>query len=269
MRTASVTIIGAGIGGLTAAIALDRAGMDVEVYEQAPAIEPVGAGLALWPNAIRVLDRLGIGAAIRARAVRFDGGLRAADGRVRQDQPAELLHDRYGAPMVGMPRSYLQDALLNIFGADRVHLGKVTVGYRQDGSGVGVRFADGSAMLRTRWVPTAARAPARRSRTAQRSPTRSLLPTTRRRDCSPTSGHAGDGSRGSPGPSRSWVDWAVCGNRGCVPRGTACSARCPTGSWLDSSMPSSTAEPRCHATCSSTAIVETRETYEPTGRACA
>lgn len=268
MRAASVTIIGAGIGGLTAAIALDRAGMDVEVYEQAPAIEPVGAGLALWPNAIRVLDRLGIGAAIRARAVRFDAVCAPPTAGCCRTSRRSCCTTGTARRWVGMPRSYLQDALLNIFGADRVHLGKVTVGYRQDGSGVGVRFADGSAMLRTRWVPTAARAPARRSRTAQRSPTRSLLPT-RRRDCSPTSGHAGDGSRGSPGPSRSWVDWAVCGNRGCVPRGTACSARCPTGSWLDSSMPSSTAEPRCHATCSSTAIVETRETYEPTGRACA
>ena len=51
-----IAVIGGGIGGLTAAIALARQGMTVEVYEQAPALEEVGAGVGLWPNAMAALD---------------------------------------------------------------------------------------------------------------------------------------------------------------------------------------------------------------------
>ena len=140
----SVAIAGGGIGGLTAAIALRRAGLSVDVYEQAPKIERVGAGLALWPNAIHVLDHLGIGAALRQRAVRFDAALNAADGTVLIRQPASLLHDRYDAPTVAVPRWYLQESLLDHLGSDHVHLGKVCDGYRQDSHGVDLRFTDGT-----------------------------------------------------------------------------------------------------------------------------
>lgn len=55
-----VIVIGGGIGGLCAAIALRQIGMDVKVYEQIAAFEPVGAGLAVWANAIRAPRKLGI-----------------------------------------------------------------------------------------------------------------------------------------------------------------------------------------------------------------
>lgn len=53
-------IVGGGIGGLAAAIGLRRAGCDVAVYERAPELDEVGAGLTLWANAIRALDKLGL-----------------------------------------------------------------------------------------------------------------------------------------------------------------------------------------------------------------
>ena len=53
-----VTVIGAGIGGLAAAIALRRAGCDVTVHEAADEIRPLGAGLSIWPNGIRALRAL-------------------------------------------------------------------------------------------------------------------------------------------------------------------------------------------------------------------
>lgn len=62
-------IIGGGIGGLCAGIALQRAGGRVAVYEAAPAPREVGAGLTLWPNALRALDQLGLGVATRAMVV--------------------------------------------------------------------------------------------------------------------------------------------------------------------------------------------------------
>ena len=57
---ASVAIIGGGIGGLSAALSLLQAGVDVQVYEQAPMLGEVGAGLQVSPNAARVLHRLGL-----------------------------------------------------------------------------------------------------------------------------------------------------------------------------------------------------------------
>ncbi|GHE85620.1 monooxygenase [Aliiroseovarius zhejiangensis] len=68
-----VTILGAGIGGLTAAVALARRGAHVTVLEQAPAITEVGAGLQISPNGVRVLEALGLGEAARDRAVHGHG----------------------------------------------------------------------------------------------------------------------------------------------------------------------------------------------------
>jgi 2-polyprenyl-6-methoxyphenol hydroxylase-like FAD-dependent oxidoreductase len=77
-----VIVIGSGIAGLTAAIALRRAGIDVTVYERAPELREVGAGISLWANALRALDYLGAGDALRAAALALDQSkLRADEGR--------------------------------------------------------------------------------------------------------------------------------------------------------------------------------------------
>ena len=78
----TAVVAGAGIGGLAAAVGLCRVGVDVTVLEQAPEIGEVGAGLSLWPNALRALDTLGVGAAVRAAGVRAvsRGGLRRPSG---------------------------------------------------------------------------------------------------------------------------------------------------------------------------------------------
>src|ERR1051325_9093839 len=64
-----VLIAGAGIGGLTAASCLMKAGYDVEVYEQAPKLAEIGAGIQLSANAMHVLNDLGLGPAIARLAV--------------------------------------------------------------------------------------------------------------------------------------------------------------------------------------------------------
>jgi len=75
-------VAGAGIGGLTAAVALQRRGWEVTVLERAPALEPVGAGLGIAPNALNALDAIGLGDdARRMSAVQGQGGLRRPDGR--------------------------------------------------------------------------------------------------------------------------------------------------------------------------------------------
>ena len=65
-----VIIVGAGIGGLAAALTLGRAGIDVQVFEQAPELREVGAGVQISPNATRILTRLGLGSSLARFGVR-------------------------------------------------------------------------------------------------------------------------------------------------------------------------------------------------------
>lgn len=65
---AEIAIIGGGIGGLSAALALREFGFEPEVFEQAPALLDVGAAIAIWPNAMRILERLGVAEKIVERA---------------------------------------------------------------------------------------------------------------------------------------------------------------------------------------------------------
>jgi len=67
----AIAVIGGGIGGLTAALALAKHGASVTVYEQAPALREVGAGLQITPNGARVLNALGLDDALRDVGVRF------------------------------------------------------------------------------------------------------------------------------------------------------------------------------------------------------
>ena len=94
-------VAGAGIGGLTAAVALRRQGWDVTVLERARALEPVGAGLGIAPNALHALDAIGLGGDVRRlSAVQDQGGLRRSDGRwlVRTDLGG--LAVRFGDPQL-------------------------------------------------------------------------------------------------------------------------------------------------------------------------
>jgi 2-polyprenyl-6-methoxyphenol hydroxylase-like FAD-dependent oxidoreductase len=67
-----IAIVGGGIGGLTTALALKEFGFEAEVYEQAPVLLDVGAAIAVWPNALRVLERLGLAERIHQHAGEMD-----------------------------------------------------------------------------------------------------------------------------------------------------------------------------------------------------
>ena len=93
-------VAGAGIGGLAAAVALTRRGWDVTVLERARALEPVGAGLGLAPNALHALDAIGLGAQTRRlSAVQGQGGLRRPDGRWLARANLDLTQ-RFGDPQL-------------------------------------------------------------------------------------------------------------------------------------------------------------------------
>lgn len=117
-------VVGAGIGGLAAAVALRRTGWAVTVHERAPSLEPLGAGLVLWPNAVHALDALGLGDAVRESALALGGSaLRRPDGRFLSRADGALLSARHGAPLLGIQRSHLHALLAAAVGAAALRLG--------------------------------------------------------------------------------------------------------------------------------------------------
>lgn len=103
-------IIGAGVGGLSAAISLLQAGLDVDVYDQGQALHEIGAGIILAPNAVRLLDRLGLGAQIRSRACAATAHLfvRWADATpiIREEYGPGFVA-RFGSPSLSIHRGEL------------------------------------------------------------------------------------------------------------------------------------------------------------------
>ena len=144
-----VAIVGAGIGGATCAVALQRAGVDVTIYEQAPQVEEVGAGIALSPNSTRILDRLRLREDFLRRAVQPEHihMRRWSDGSTISRQPfGEAGRNRYGAPLVTIHRADLVDALLSSLEEGTVRAGQRVVGVQQDEVGVTLAFDDGETV---------------------------------------------------------------------------------------------------------------------------
>ena len=140
-----ILIAGAGIGGLTAALALARVGASVAILERAPALEEAGAGVQLSPNAGRVLDRLGVLAGLERQAFAPDGiRVRAArSGRQLSFMPLDGARGRWGTPYLVVHRADLQAALLEAVAgaaAVRLHLGTAVAGF---GSASGDNAATG------------------------------------------------------------------------------------------------------------------------------
>jgi salicylate hydroxylase len=125
-RRASLAIIGGGIGGLTAAALLLQAGFDVRVYEQARALEEVGAGIRIGPNASRILHRLGIAEVLGRIGVKpatFDQR-RWDDGRILLRSPlGETIESAFGAPYYTFHRADLHRALADAIPREHVKLG--------------------------------------------------------------------------------------------------------------------------------------------------
>ena len=123
-------IIGGGIAGLSAGIAMRKAGYAVTVYEQAPAIEPMGAALSIWGNAMAGLDWLGCGDALRAQAAPIgEVSLIRKNGRMLMG-PMDVSATGSYLPT----RSMLQQILLNHLSAENVRLGVAIDGAKeQDG----------------------------------------------------------------------------------------------------------------------------------------
>jgi salicylate hydroxylase len=142
-----IGIIGAGIGGLTAAVALHQAGFYVDVYEQAAELTEVGGGINMGPNAVRVLLRLGVGPALDRDGVRplVTHQRRWQDGRTLQRSALNpLCEELYGAPHLTIHRRDLLAAIASGFPSNRVHLGHRLTGFVSRDNGVDVSFENGA-----------------------------------------------------------------------------------------------------------------------------
>jgi 2-polyprenyl-6-methoxyphenol hydroxylase-like FAD-dependent oxidoreductase len=135
-------IVGAGIGGLSAANALLRAGVEVSVFDRMPELREVGSGLTLWVNAMRSLDRFGAKEAVRARGAevhRIEN--RRWDGPSYKTLPIGRIGEKYGTHSVSIHRGELQSALAQLLPDGTVNLSSECTGFDQDADGVTVRFA--------------------------------------------------------------------------------------------------------------------------------
>jgi 2-polyprenyl-6-methoxyphenol hydroxylase-like FAD-dependent oxidoreductase len=142
-----VLVIGAGIGGLTTALALQQAGIDAEVFEASPSLRAiqVGYGIHLWSNAMRALRGLGVADAVKERSERFDRmHFETCGGRTLIDWPLHEAEQVLGDPIVGIVRSELHAVLADAVGQKAIRFGAALQSYEQDEDGVTARFADGS-----------------------------------------------------------------------------------------------------------------------------
>jgi 2-polyprenyl-6-methoxyphenol hydroxylase-like FAD-dependent oxidoreductase len=138
-------VVGAGIGGLSAALALRAKGIDVTVYERMPELREVGSGLTLWVNAMRSLEKFDAKEPIAARGAEVHKiENRRADGHAYKSLPIAEIAEKYGTHSVSIHRGELQSGLAQLLPEGVVRLNAQLTGFEQDQEGVTARFADGN-----------------------------------------------------------------------------------------------------------------------------
>src|SRR6185436_1529204 len=147
-----VLVAGAGIGGLTAALALLRHGIDVEVHEQTSELKEVGAGVQLAANGTRVLYALGVGEELKALSCEAQGKeiRHWASGETwKLFDLGPVSIERYGFPYFTVYRPDLLDVLARAVRRqkpDAIRLGAKVTGFAQDAEGVDLRLDKGETI---------------------------------------------------------------------------------------------------------------------------
>ena len=139
----SVVIVGGGIGGLFAANALIAQGLRVAVYEQAQALGEIGAGVFLTPNAVRHLERVGLGPAVEKWGARVGNGSRYFRHDGIPIAPVQVTDATGWNATFGMHRADFVAFLAGNLPAGIVHTGHRAVGFEQDDNRARVDFANG------------------------------------------------------------------------------------------------------------------------------
>ena len=144
MDNLKVAIVGAGMGGLATGIALRQAGYDVEIYDRVSELRPAGAGISLWSNGVKVLNRLGLGKEIASIGGQMDRvAYYSNTGEKLTDFSLQPLIDEVGQCPYPVARTDLQTMLLNAFGAENVQLNSKCIAVEQDSDRVTAIFEDG------------------------------------------------------------------------------------------------------------------------------
>ncbi len=139
------TILGAGIAGLSTAIALQKIGIQAQVFEAAPEIKPLGAGLLLAANAVKAYQRLGIAEKIveRGRLLPTFAILDQA-GRTITQADAAAISQKFGLHNFAIHRADLHEALLAELHAQQIVSGKRAMSVSQNGGDLTIQFQDAS-----------------------------------------------------------------------------------------------------------------------------
>jgi 2-polyprenyl-6-methoxyphenol hydroxylase-like FAD-dependent oxidoreductase len=140
----SIAIVGAGMGGMTAAATLSRIGFDVRLYEQATRFERIGAGIQMMPNSMKVLRGIGVEERLRQTAFEPYSHLNREwdTGRVKRELP--MPESLFGAPYLCMHRADLHQALSGAVPQDILRLRKKLVGLSESRRRITLSFADGT-----------------------------------------------------------------------------------------------------------------------------
>lgn len=144
MNHLKVIIIGAGIGGLTTALTMRRAGYDLEIYEKTSELRPAGAGISVWSNGVKVLNSLGLGDEI----ANIGGCMDIMEYRSHTDELFNRIHLDPVVQTVGqrpypVSRTDLQQLLLKALGSVPIKLNAKCIGIEQDEYRVTAYFEDG------------------------------------------------------------------------------------------------------------------------------
>lgn len=143
-----VAIIGAGPGGLAAAIALQNLGFDVQVYEKAQEFCPVGTGLGLTPNGLNCLEAIAPGIVTTLKSSGCSVGptvLKSMNGETIRASSSTFL-EQYGQPLLTVWWWRLQQILASRLPSEIIHLNHNCIGFEQDESGVKVYFENGNTI---------------------------------------------------------------------------------------------------------------------------
>jgi salicylate hydroxylase len=140
-----IAIVGGGIGGLFAANALVAQGLEVSVYEQAPAIGEIGAGVFLTPNSVRQLQRVGLGPAVEKWGARVGPDSRYFRHDGAPIAPVQVTDSSGWNATFGMHRADLVDMLAAALPDGLVRTGHRCIGFEQDGQSARTSFANGAS----------------------------------------------------------------------------------------------------------------------------
>jgi 2-polyprenyl-6-methoxyphenol hydroxylase-like FAD-dependent oxidoreductase len=146
-KAKTFAIVGGGIGGLTAAIALQKKGFDVKVYENAPVFKPVGAGIVLAANAMKAFQAIGIDQEVLSAGKELKRfAIKNTQGDYLSTTEAEEINLKYGVVnTLTLHRADLHQVLVNQLNPTVIHKAKNCVDFVVKSDGVELQFADGSS----------------------------------------------------------------------------------------------------------------------------